>query len=95
MEVERRATESAAARYQPRRRNQSVFFRCVQEHLETWPAQCRDGYDDPGRALPYVERESCRYLTRVTGNPCPLSVVVGYCLCLNTCSASAGTLSST
>ena len=62
MEVERRARESAAARYRPRRPNQSVLYRCVQEHLETWLAQCRDGYDDGGPVLPYVEREFRRYL---------------------------------
>jgi hypothetical protein len=48
MEVERQAKASAPVRYRPRRANQSVLYRCVQEHLETWLAQCRDGYDDAG-----------------------------------------------
>jgi hypothetical protein len=52
-----KARESAAARYRPRRPNPSVLYRCIQEHLETWLAQCRDGYDDAGPVLPYVERE--------------------------------------
>jgi len=46
MGVERRAGESAAARYRPRRPRQSVLYRCVQQHLETWLAQCRDVHDD-------------------------------------------------
>jgi hypothetical protein len=29
----------------------------VQEHLETWLAQCRDGLDDTGAVPEYVERE--------------------------------------
>jgi hypothetical protein len=46
MAVERRAAESAPTRYRPRRPSRSVLYRCVQEHLETWLAQCRDGHDD-------------------------------------------------
>ena len=46
MEVERRARERAPARYRPRRPNQSVLYRTVQEHLETWLAHCRDGRHD-------------------------------------------------
>ena len=42
MECERRSL----ARYRPRRPSQSVLYRCVQEHLETWLVQCRDGHDD-------------------------------------------------
>jgi hypothetical protein len=62
MEAERRTRESAPARYRPRRPNQSVLYRCVQEHLETWLAQCRDGHDDDdGPVPPYVEREFRRY----------------------------------
>ena len=48
MEVERRARDSAPARYRPRRPSQSVLYRCVQEHFETWLAQRRDGHDDDG-----------------------------------------------
>ena len=36
MGVERRAGESAAARYRPRRPSESVLYRCFQQHLETW-----------------------------------------------------------
>jgi len=43
-----RATECAPRRYTPRRPSQSVLYRCVQQHLENWLAQCRDGYDDTG-----------------------------------------------
>ena len=39
-----------------------ALYRCVQEHLETWLAQCRDGHDDPWSVPPYVEREFRRYL---------------------------------
>jgi hypothetical protein len=39
-----------------------VLYRCVQQHLETWLAQCRDGHDDDGSVPPYVEREFRRYL---------------------------------
>jgi Transposase zinc-binding domain len=64
MEAERWARDSAPARYRPRRPSQSVLYRCVQEHLETWLAQCRDGHDDndDGPVPPYVEREFRRYL---------------------------------
>ena len=62
MEVERRARESAAARYRPRRPNQSVLYRCVQEHLETWLAQCRDGHDDEWSVPEHVERDFRRYV---------------------------------
>jgi hypothetical protein len=62
MGVERGAGESAAARYRPRRPSQSVLYRCVQEHLETWLAQCREGYDDEWPVSEHVEREFRRYL---------------------------------
>jgi len=62
MGVERRAAESAPARYRPRRPSQSVLYRCVQEHLETWLAQCRDSHDDEWSVPEYVEREFRRYL---------------------------------
>ena len=62
MEVERRARESAAARYRPRRSSHSVLYRCVQEHLETWLAQCGDGPDDEWSVPEHVEREFRRYL---------------------------------
>jgi hypothetical protein len=62
MGVERRATDSAPTRYRPRRPSQSVLYRCVQQHLETWLAQCRDGHDNDGSVPPYVEREFRRYL---------------------------------
>jgi hypothetical protein len=61
MEVERRAGESAPTRYRPRRPSQSVLYRCVQEHLETWLAQCRDSHDDEWSVPEYVEREFRRY----------------------------------
>ena len=62
MGAECRAGESAAARYRPRRPSQSVLYRCVQQHLETWLAQCRDGHDDEWSVPEYVEREFRRYL---------------------------------
>jgi hypothetical protein len=62
MGVERRATDSAPTRYRPRRPSQSVLYRCVQQHLETWLAQCRDGHDNDGSVPPYVDREFRRYL---------------------------------
>ena len=62
MGIERRATDSAPARYRPRRPSRSVLYRCVQAHLETWLAQCRDCHDDDGPVPPYVEREFRRYL---------------------------------
>jgi hypothetical protein len=62
MRTERRATDSAPTRYRPRRPSQSVLYRCVQQHLETWLAQCRDGHDNDGSVPPYVEREFRRYL---------------------------------
>ena len=62
MGVERRAGDSAAARYRPRRPSQSVLYRCVQQHFETWLAQCRDGHDDEWSVPEYVEREFRRYL---------------------------------
>jgi hypothetical protein len=39
-----------------------VPYRCVQEHLETWLAQCRDGHDDEWSVPEHVEREFRRYL---------------------------------
>ncbi len=57
MGTERRAVESPAARYRPRRPSQSVLYRCVQQHLETWLAHCREGYDAERSAPEYVERE--------------------------------------
>jgi len=39
-----------------------VLYRCVQEHLETWLAQCRDGHDDEWSVPEHVEREFRRYL---------------------------------
>jgi Transposase zinc-binding domain len=62
MEVERRARQSAPARYRPRRPSQSVLYRCVQHHLETWLAHCRGGHDDAGSVPEYVEREFRRYV---------------------------------
>jgi hypothetical protein len=62
MRTERRATDSAPTRYRPRRPSQSVLYRCVQQHLETWLAECREGHDDAGPVPPYVEREFRRYL---------------------------------
>jgi hypothetical protein len=56
-----RARERAPGRYQPRRPRQSVLYRCVREHLETWLAQCRDGHYDAGPVPAYVEREFRRY----------------------------------
>ena len=57
-----RTRERAPGRYQPRRPSQSVLYRCVQEHLETWLVQCRDGHDDAGPVPAHVEREFRRYL---------------------------------
>ena len=62
MGAECRAGESAAARYRPRRPSQSVLYRCVQQHLETWLAQYRDSHDDEWSVPEYVEREFRRYL---------------------------------
>ena len=62
MEFERRATDNAPARYRPRRPSRSVLYRCVQEHLETWLAQCRDGHDDEWLVPEHVEREFRRHL---------------------------------
>jgi hypothetical protein len=62
MGTERRAVESPAARYRPRRPSQSVLYRCVQQHLETWLAHCREGYDAERSAPEYVERELRRQL---------------------------------
>jgi hypothetical protein len=58
MAVECRAGDSAAARYRPRRPSESVLYRCVQEHLESWLAECRYGHDDEGSVPEYVEWES-------------------------------------
>jgi hypothetical protein len=46
MGVERMARERAPGRFQPRRPSETVLYRCVQEHLETWLAKIRDGHDD-------------------------------------------------
>ena len=62
MGVERGARERTPGRYQPRRPSESVLYRCVQQHLETWLAQCREGHDDDAPVPPYVEREFRRYL---------------------------------
>ncbi len=62
MEFERRAADSASARYRPRRPRRSVLFRCGQEHLETWPAQCRDSHDDERSVPEHIERDFRRYL---------------------------------
>jgi Putative transposase/Transposase zinc-binding domain len=62
MGVERQATDSAPTQYRPRRPSRSVLYRCVQEHLETWLAQCRYGHDDEWSVPEYVEREFRRYL---------------------------------
>ena len=39
-----------------------MLYRCVQAHLETWLAQCRDGRDDAWSVPEYAEREFRRYL---------------------------------
>ena len=39
-----------------------MLYRRVQQHLETWLAQCRDGHQDDGPVPPYAEREFRRYL---------------------------------
>jgi hypothetical protein len=57
-----RAGERAPGRYRPRRPSASVLYRCVQEHLETWLAQCRGGHDDTWSVPDHVEREFRRYL---------------------------------
>ena len=61
MEVERRARGSAPARYRPRHPSRSLLYRCVQQHLETWLAQRREGHDD-ALVPEHVEREFRRYL---------------------------------
>ena len=43
-----RRVPGQGAHYQPRRPNQSVLYRCIQEHLETWLAHRREGPDDAG-----------------------------------------------
>jgi len=62
MEVDLRAGARAPARYRPRRPSQSVRYRCVQQHFETWLAQCRDGHDDDRPVPEHVEREFRRHL---------------------------------
>jgi len=62
MGIERRASDSAPTRYRPRRPSASVLYRCVQQHLETWLAQCRDGHHDEWSVPEHVEREFRRYL---------------------------------
>jgi len=62
MGIERRARGSAPARYRPHRLSESVLYRCAQEHLETWLAQCRDGHDDEWSVPEHVERGFRRYL---------------------------------
>lgn len=62
MELERWARRGVPGRYWPRRPSQSVLYRCVQKHLETWLAYCRDGHDDNGSVPEYVERRFRRYL---------------------------------
>jgi hypothetical protein len=62
MEAGRRARDSTPVRYRPRNPSQSVLYRCVQQHLESWLAQCRDGHHDDGPVPAYVEREFRRYL---------------------------------
>jgi hypothetical protein len=49
-------------RYWPRRPSQSVLYRGVQQHLETWLAECRDCHDDDAPVPPYVEQEFRRHL---------------------------------
>jgi len=49
MDGARQARKRAPGRYPPRRPSESVLYRCVQEHLETWLAQCRDGRCGNGR----------------------------------------------
>ena len=36
--------------------DQTVCYRCVQEHLATWLAQIRDGHEDDRLVPAYVER---------------------------------------
>ena len=62
MGIERRATDSAPARYRPRHPSQTLLYRCVQQHFETWLALCGDGHDDEAPVPAYVEREFRRYL---------------------------------
>jgi hypothetical protein len=62
MEVDLRAGARAPARYRPRRPSESVLYRCVQQHLETWLAHCRDSHDDEWSVPEHVEREFRRYL---------------------------------
>ena len=41
-----------------------MLDRCVQQHLETWLAHCREGHDDAWSVPEHVEREFRRYLDR-------------------------------
>ena len=57
-----RAGGNRTWRYRPRRPSQSVLYRCVQEHFETWLAHCHEGHDDAGPVPAYVELEFRRCL---------------------------------
>ncbi len=57
-----RAGRRVPGRYRPRRPRESVLYRCVQEHLEIWLAQCRDGQNDDRLVPPHLERKFRRYL---------------------------------
>jgi hypothetical protein len=51
-----------------------VLYRCVQQHLETRLAHCREGDDDHGPVPEHVEREFRRYLEcgiSPTASPAP------------------------
>jgi hypothetical protein len=51
-----------------------VLYRCVQQHLETWLAHCRDGHDDQWSVPEHVQRAFRCYLDcgiLAHGSPAP------------------------
>jgi hypothetical protein len=60
-QARRRAVEGPAL-YRPRRPAESVLYRVVQEHLETYLARAREGSLDTDPVPRFIEREFRRYL---------------------------------
>ena len=58
----RRREVEGPALYRPRRPAESVLYRVVQEHLETYLARAREGYLGTDPVPRFVERELRRYL---------------------------------
>jgi len=46
-----------------------VLYRCVQEHLETWLAQCRDGHHDDGPVPPPRIHRHCTFGVLAPNSP--------------------------